>query len=294
MSDPGAGRGPRTEGFGKSYQGVPFLYHLSFLHDLLNYATALLWLLAYVALMLKVQRERNAYGLSFQSLFALVWVEVSNVLLILCLLVYHNKPIHAEFFIVDCSSALISLAAFVYINRYFSSTYESQRDNFGKRFCRMLCGKFCVEKFSWLFLYFVAFVISCPMFLLRRSKYAAPLSVIASNGSLRLIALTFLSFWECFNDSVLALALVPQLFMFYNKRPRKVTNLLGTFVALLFFARICAFLYWLTFTWFHTSEPTGRGIHLLTEALNILILLDFLYHYIRAKLAGERDISLPI
>lgn len=225
-------------------EGLPLLYHLSFLHDFLNYCTALLWFLAYVALMLKVHRERNAYGLSFQSLFALVWVEISNVLLIVCLLGYHRRPLHLEFFVVDCSSALVSLMVFLYIYKYFSSTYESQRDNFGKKFCRLFCIKPCVEKYHFLFLYLVAFVISCPMFLLRRSKYAAPLTKVAVSGNFRMIASAGLSFWECFNDSVLALALVPQLFMFYNKRPRKVTNLLGTFVALLFFARICAFMYW--------------------------------------------------
>ncbi|PFH35303.1 hypothetical protein BESB_061900 [Besnoitia besnoiti] len=269
---------------------TPILYHLSFFHDLLNYCTAVLWLFAYVALMMKVHRERNAYGLSFQSLFALVWVEVSNVLLIISLLLYHDKAVHMEFFVVDCSSALVSLGVFLYINRYFSSTYESQRDNFGKRFCRGLCG----DRYGWAFLYLVAFALSCPMFLLRRSKYATPLTTLASRGSFRALLATLLSFWECYNDSVLALALVPQLFMFYNKRPRKVTNLLGTFVALLFFARVFAFLYWITFLWFHPVLPSGRGVHLVTEALNILILLDFLYHYIRAKLAGERDISLPI
>lgn len=50
----------------------------------------------------------------------------------------------------------------------------------------------------------------------------------------------------------------------------------------------------LSFPLFHRLQPTGRGIHLATEALNILILLDFLYYYVKAKLAGEEDIALPI
>lgn len=50
----------------------------------------------------------------------------------------------------------------------------------------------------------------------------------------------------------------------------------------------------LTFPLFHANPPSGRGIHLATEALNILILLDFLYHYVKAKLSGQEDIALPI
>lgn len=50
----------------------------------------------------------------------------------------------------------------------------------------------------------------------------------------------------------------------------------------------------LSFPLFHRSQPTGRGIHLATEALNILILLDFLYYYVKAKLSGQEDIALPI
>lgn len=272
----------------------PLLHNWSFIHDVLNYSTAVFWFLAYAAIVQKVHKERNAYGLSFQTLFALVVVETSNVVLITSLLAYHTKPFHADFFLVDCTSAMISICVFVYLCRNFWSTYEKQRDTFGQKYLRLLKIPSCGPAGHVCFLYILAFVVSFSMFLLRRSPHAPSISDLTRYGNGRLAIGMLLSLWECFNDSVLALALLPQLFMFYNKRPRKVTNLLGTFVAMLFCARMLAFIYWLSFPLFHRGQPTGRGIHLATEALNILILLDFLYYYIKAKLSGQEDIALPI
>ncbi|CDJ39349.1 hypothetical protein, conserved [Eimeria tenella] len=274
---------------------APALQRWSVVHDALNYSTAVFWLLAYGAVLQKVHRERSACGLSFQTLFALVVVEVSNVLLILSLLAFHGKPFHLDFFLVDCTSALVSIWAFVHLFRNFRASYEKQRDSFGQKYLRLLRLPSCGASGHLFFLYLLSFVLSFSMFLLRRSPHAPSLGEVArSSSSSRLAVGLLLSLWECFNDSVLALALLPQLQMFYSKRPRKVSNLLGTFVAMLFCARVLAFLYWLSFPLFHRSQPTGRGIHLATEALNILILLDFLYYYVKAKLAGQEDIALPI
>lgn len=222
----------------------PLLQSWSFIHDILNYSTAVFWFLAYVAILQKVHKERNAYGLSFQTLFALVVVEASNVVLIFSLLSYHNKAFHADFFLVDCTSAIISICVFVYLYRNFRSTYEWQRDTFGQKYLRLLKVPSCGPSSHACFLYILAFIVSFSMFLLRRSPHAPSISDVARYGNGRLAVGMLLSLWECFNDSVLALALLPQLFMFYNKRPRKVTNLLGTFVAMLFCARTLAFIYW--------------------------------------------------
>lgn len=223
---------------------APLLQNFSVIHDLLNYFTAIFWFCAYVALLRKVHKEQNAYGLSFQTLFALVVVEASNVLLIVCLLLYHNKGVHFDFFTVDCSSAMISICVFVYVYRNFRSTYEKQRDTFGQKFLRLMKIPQLFPSYYVLFLYGLSFAVAMPMFLWRRSPYAPSLSEAAWKGNGRLLGGMLLSFWECFNDSVLALALLPQLFMFYNRRPRKVTSLLGTFVAFLFFARTSALMYW--------------------------------------------------
>lgn len=223
----------------------PLLQSWSFLHDILNYSTAIFWLLAYVAVLQKVHKERNACGLSFQTLFALVLVEVSNVLLILSLLSYHNKPLNADFFLVDCTSAVISICAFVYLFRNFRQTYEKQRDTFGQKYLRLLkVPTACGPHTHLCFLYILSFILSFTMFILRRSPHAPSIGDVARYGNGRLVTGMLLSFWECFNDSVLALALLPQLQMFYSRRPRKVTNLLGTFVAMLFCARTLAFIYW--------------------------------------------------
>lgn len=223
---------------------APVLHSWSFIHDILNYSTAVFWFLAYGAILQKVHKERNAYGLSFQTLFALVVVEASNVLLIVSLLSYHRKGFNADFFLVDCTSALISICVFAYLYRNFWSTYEKQRDTFGQKYLRLLKFPSCGSSSHVCFLYILAFVVSFSMFLLRRSPHAPSFGDVARYGNSRMYVGMLLSLWECFNDSVLALALLPQLFMFYNKRPRRVTNLLGTFVALLFCARILAFIYW--------------------------------------------------
>ncbi|OEH76760.1 hypothetical protein cyc_07276 [Cyclospora cayetanensis] len=179
-----------------------------------------------------------------ETLFALVVVEASNVLLIVCLLAYHNKAVHFDFLLVDCTSAIVSICAFVYLYRNFRGTYERQRDTFGQKYLRLLRVPSCCPSSHVCFLYILAFIGAFSMFLIRRSPHAPSVSDAARYGHSRLAVGMLLSFWECYNDSILALALLPQLFMFYNKRPRRVTNLLGTFVAMLFCARVLAFIYW--------------------------------------------------
>ncbi|CDJ52016.1 hypothetical protein, conserved [Eimeria brunetti] len=227
-------------------QPPPLLHGWTFLHDILNYSTAIFWLLAYVAVLQKVHKEKSACGLSFQTLFALVLVEVSNVLLIVSLLSYHSKPFNMDFFLVDCTSAAISILAFVYLYRNYRHSYEKQRDSFGHKYMRLLRlpASWCGPYSHLFFLYFLSLFLSFTMFLLRRSPHAPALAQVARYGNGRLALGLFLSLWECFNDSVLALALLPQLQMFYSRRPRKVNSLLGTFVAMLFCARTLAFVYW--------------------------------------------------
>eukprot|EP00922_Rhytidocystis_sp_ex-Travisia-forbesii_P005268 GHVS01007682.1.p1 GENE.GHVS01007682.1~~GHVS01007682.1.p1 ORF type:complete len:357 (+),score=55.77 GHVS01007682.1:243-1313(+) len=263
---------------------APPLAGYDIIHDLLNYGTAFWWFIAYAALLQKLRRERSALGLSLQTLFALVFVEVNNVILIVSLAVYLGKPVfQLDFWIVDCTTAIMSAYTFAYVYRNFFASYEKQKDTFGRKLCSVFCCfQTLTEHYYGLFLYVLSALIALPIFLFR---HTAPSSSSTSS---------ILSFWECFDDSVLSIALLPQLFMFYNKRPRKVNALLGRFVVCLLLARALAFAYWLTFPLFHAVPQRGRGVHLFTEALNLLILSDFVFYYIKAKLKGHQHVTLPI
>lgn len=273
----------------------PFLYRYDYIHEILNYGTAFWWFLAYLLLLHKLRKERSALGLSLQTLISLVIVEIGNVFLILTLSAYLRKrSLSLDFYLVDCSTAFISTFAFFYVVRNFYPSYEVQKDTFGKKFFSLCCTRKISDNFYFLFLYFLALLVAFPTFVIRRQ-----INTPSTSGTLSLLFSSSLhssliSFWECYNDSVLALALLPQLFMFYNKRPRTVSALLGNFVICLLIARILALAYWLSFPLFHVEAATGRGVHMFTELLNLFILSDFLYYYLKAKLKGLQYVTLPI
>eukprot|EP01066_Platyproteum_vivax_P013700 Platyproteum_vivax@DN618_c0_g1_i1.p1 len=271
-------------------------------HDATNYLTALLWFLAYASLLQKLRRERSAVGLSLQSLLALVLSELNSVALLLAVhFSVNDSKLNWDFLLCDTLTSLIAIATLYTVIRRFSNSYESHKDTFGRKFCSIIacCGLFqpgdyrlhekkdgplplsrgvCSGKCYWFFLYILAFAIAAPLFVFRRTGTIPPL----------------LSAWECLDDSLLAVALIPQLFMFYNRRPRRVSQPLGRFVVLMLLARICSFSYWYTDPWFHRVGLPGRGVHLVTEALNILILLDFAYHFVKSSTKGYREVQLPI
>eukprot|EP00919_Chromeraceae_sp_WS-2016_P063748 GHVR01150885.1.p1 GENE.GHVR01150885.1~~GHVR01150885.1.p1 ORF type:complete len:270 (-),score=25.46 GHVR01150885.1:18-827(-) len=252
-------------------------YRFDFLHDALNYATAIFWFLAYLTILLKVHRDKSALGISLQSLFALFLSELNNVILQILLSFSYSFTLGKAFWACDVSTTLLSFLAWWYIFNFYYSSYERDRDTFGLKFCKLVLDPKKARAVYPLFVYLVALILTIPLFLLRRTR----LSVV-------------FSLYECMDDTLLAIALIPQLYMFYNKRPRKVSNLLGDFVVLLFMARMCALIYWLSYPLFHPGSVPSRGLHIGTEILNIIILADFLYHFAKAKYRRESDISLPI
>ncbi|KAF8821828.1 hypothetical protein IE077_001500 [Cardiosporidium cionae] len=249
------------------------LSHIIFVHSMLSYASAFLWIIAYVALYQKLYQEKSAAGISLQSLIAFCFVELSEVFL----LFINSKYIRFSFgyCISVCSAAFVSSAALIHTYRNFISSYDWKKDGFGRRFSTLVFPAF-LKRFYWLFLYLLAFALSIPFTVYRR----ADIPIV-------------LSFLECFNDSIIAIALLPQLHMFYSSNHRAIKGLLGRFVICLLLARIFSFVYWLLYPSFYSIFPTGRGIHLLTDSLNVLILADFTYYFIKAKLQRMEDIDLP-
>jgi len=265
----------------------PLLSDFAFLHDLLNYATAASWFCGYVALLQKLRRDRSALGLSLQTLTALVISELNTLLIIL--FVYISKGIHfgVDFILCDVATVVVSGWTLLTIHRKFFNSYEEDRDTFGKKFCPCSSSKgrsqygvspgLISRRVHWLFLYLLAACFAVPLFVFRRQSLP-PL----------------LSFFECFDDMLLALALLPQLSMFYGKRPRRVSHLLGRFVVFLLLARVCSLFYWLTDPLFRSEPIPGRGVHISTEIINLAILSDFTYYYLTSSYKGHKDINLPL
>ncbi|KAF7456423.1 ER lumen protein retaining receptor [Cryptosporidium felis] len=275
-------------------QDKPLLHNFAYLLDLINLATAISWLLAYIALFIKISRERNIFGLSLQTLLALVVAECNHVLITIVLSSHFNVNLGIDFYFCDCLTAIISIATFIYIINNYYETYERNRDNFGLNISNQIIRliscyypneeakginkyHYISQKYHWLVIYLLNFFFGTTIFLFRKSSIPPLVSV-----------------WESYMDSLLTIALLPQVFMFYNKRPRKVSSLLAHFVVFILLARSLMLLYWILYPLFREIVIPGRRLHIFSESLNVLFLSQFLFYFIKSKLLGEKSIFLPM
>eukprot|EP00920_Eleutheroschizon_duboscqi_P032695 GHVT01078798.1.p1 GENE.GHVT01078798.1~~GHVT01078798.1.p1 ORF type:complete len:282 (+),score=23.44 GHVT01078798.1:1250-2095(+) len=134
---PSGGKGSRRNSSSKANQSPP-LSAYGVWHDVLNMTTAALWFVAYVVLLSKVRAERSAWGLSFQTLFALMLVEINNTSLILCLSRHFSKRLLLEFYFIDFSSAIFTASSYLYIATCYSSSYDRDSDGFGRAFIQTM------------------------------------------------------------------------------------------------------------------------------------------------------------
>eukprot|EP01071_Lankesteria_metandrocarpae_P005140 Lankesteria_metandrocarpae@DN3878_c0_g1_i2.p1 len=272
---------------------------LNVFHESLNASTSFFWLVAYAALLQKLRKERSARGVSFQTLFALMLTEVSNVGIMVVLSSQYDVSVSPFHMVCDGISALFSALTYWRVSRSFGSSYEEEKDTFGLLCCpcvkrgvavdtenstkpRQYGGSASVKvlgfRLHWVTLYVLSGALATMLHFMRRKWLPG-----------------WLSLWECFTDSVTALALLPQLHQFYNRRPRKISNLLARFILFLLLARISSLLYWVTDVYFHGSFYPGRGVHIVAEGVNVLILLDFsCYYLMRTTIDSNDEISLPI
>ncbi|KAJ1607465.1 hypothetical protein OJ253_2345 [Cryptosporidium canis] len=276
-------------------QEQPILHNFASFLDVINFGTALSWFLAYLTLFFKLKREKNIIGLSLQTLLILVVAECNHVLITIMLSSHYNVKLGLDFYICDCSTALLSLATFTYIYSRFYETYERNRDTFGlnvanitvswvsKTFGNDIYNSKCnklhptSQKIFWLTIYVINLFLGSLIFIFRKSTSPS-----------------LISFWESYMDSLLSLALLPQIYMFYNKKPRKVSSLLAHFVAFILLARLLMLLYWIVYPLFKYSVVPGRRLHIFSESLNVIFLSHFMYYFLRSKLLGENYIFLPM
>eukprot|EP00923_Selenidium_pygospionis_P036122 GHVN01063372.1.p1 GENE.GHVN01063372.1~~GHVN01063372.1.p1 ORF type:complete len:263 (+),score=9.79 GHVN01063372.1:52-840(+) len=248
------------------------------LHEGLNYASAFCWFGAYVSLFTKVAGEKNILGVSLQSLTALVVAEINGFLIAAAQAWYTGSTLDADVVACAAVTTFSSIIALYVVSTKLSNTYEEDKDSFGKFLCPWRSGyKRLDRRAHWMSLYALAFIFCLPLWFMRRS-----------------VVPSVISLWECFDDMVLALAFVPQLSMFYSKRPRRISKPLGTFVVLLLLARVFTLVYWATFPQLAGETPVGRGVHIVTEICNVAILADFVYYYLASASKGLPSVYLPV
>lgn len=235
---------------------------------------------AFLAVIYRMKQSKSASGISLQSIGAIFTLRLLHAMSHMWSIHYKPKALpmflfqFADFAVV-LSGALCVLA----ILTTFYKSYEVEKDNFGIQ----LFDKFGIlpELGTGRFRPFVAASVLY--------AFAAALAVvwymIRSAGNI--------GTYTCFTEALSAVALLPQLWMF--RSDKRVDGNLATFVVAVAVNRLCTLLFWtfLPFLVVHTwAVPTNRPIQMKLELVNLLILADFLYYWVRAKMRGDQEVTL--
>eukprot|EP00928_Gymnodinium_smaydae_P058555 TRINITY_DN41746_c0_g1_i1.p1 TRINITY_DN41746_c0_g1~~TRINITY_DN41746_c0_g1_i1.p1 ORF type:complete len:265 (+),score=39.97 TRINITY_DN41746_c0_g1_i1:92-886(+) len=235
----------------------------------------------FVSVLLQLKRTRSAAGLSMQTIVAVVSARTIH-------LVSHGISLHyvpaimpsLVFTCMDVVNACAGITALVvFVTQYYSS-YEKAKDNFGIHLFQKLqllpkSGPFREGPLAAsLFLYSVVTVMAFGWYLVRKSQHS------------------FLtSYFCCFYEVLSAVALFPQLWMF--NQDKRVSPLLANFVVLTAVNRLCTLAFWVCYPKVYIWRyPDNRGIQMASECLNLLILSDFLFYWVRSKVRGDTEIII--
>lgn len=242
---------------------------------------------SFVAVFAQLRSTGSASGLSLQTLLAVVSAR--------CLHIFsHGFGLHyvpavlpwIVYPILDaCNSTAGLLCFFTFFAQYYH-TYERAKDNFGIHI---------FEKLGWVpdakttttrsqdrnltllagsFLYIVVAIGALCWYNVRRSQHSFALS-----------------YFCCFYEVMSGVALIPQLWMFHQDK--RVSPPLANFVVLTAVNRLCTLSFWVCYPWvYHWRYPDNRGIQMASESLNLLILSDFLFYWVRAKMRGETTVVI--
>mmetsp|Transcript_12222 Transcript_12222/g.28483 ORF Transcript_12222/g.28483 Transcript_12222/m.28483 type:complete len:271 (+) Transcript_12222:81-893(+) len=238
----------------------------------------------FLTVCMKLQTSRSSAALSLQTLTAVVAARTLHVL---------SHPIGVHFLpavlpwslyaTMDALNACLGLGCLFAFLSYYYPSYEREKDNFGIQLAHRLIDLGILPKGGFfkegpvaagIFLYTAVFSGAFGWYLIRRS----PLSFAAS-------------YFCCFYEVLTAFALLPQLWMFYQDK--KVSSLLANFVVFTALNRLCTLCFWVTYPWVYTYRyPDNRWNQIVAEALNLLILSDFLYFWAKSKLKGQSVVVL--
>eukprot|EP00927_Polykrikos_kofoidii_P051178 TRINITY_DN44982_c0_g1_i1.p1 TRINITY_DN44982_c0_g1~~TRINITY_DN44982_c0_g1_i1.p1 ORF type:complete len:264 (-),score=30.00 TRINITY_DN44982_c0_g1_i1:91-882(-) len=234
----------------------------------------------FASVLFKLLRDKTSAGLSLQTILLVVVARTMHIWS--HFLSMHYSPRQLPWLIypaLDVTNGTLGILVLVVFSTFFFSTYEKEKDNFGM----LLFNRFklvpktasdgSVVVFQSAFMFTVvgvsAFVWKC----------------------FRQASSTPGGFFSCFYELLLAVALLPQLWMF--NQDKRVSPLLANFVVLTALNRFSLLTIWVSFPWVYPHQsPDNRTRQIVSEALNLLILSDFLYYWVRSKLRGDAEIIL--
>lgn len=232
-------------------------FYLSPIHELLPLVASMVWIVAYAALHKKLRHLRSAQSISLQSLTALLISEWLQGAILVYMVTYRYGSLSLTMLFCQMLNCALVSITFRLVVKHFIASYDAQSDGFGRHhLLPWLSGdERQVDSPSnsspsrnstppappsfwsnlttvigphWAVLYVMAAVVAIPIEILRR------------HGTLPII----FSCLESFSDTVTALALIPQLYMIYQSKPRVVPDLLARFILGMLVARAIVLLYW--------------------------------------------------
>lgn len=235
----------------------------------------------FVVVFLRLRKSRSAAGLSLQTLATVVGARVLHLLSHYIGLHYRPNVLPWLLYpFIDVVSACIGCALLASFCLYYYPSYEKDKDNFGIHiFERLdLLPKNSPLKSSPMvaasFLYAVVAVLALMWYFVRRSQHGF-----------------WVSYFCCYYEAMGAVALIPQLWMFHQDK--RVSPLLSYFVVLTALNRFFTLCFWIcyphVFLW---RYPDNRGVQMVSETLNLLILSDFLFYWARSKIRGDEEVII--
>lgn len=103
---------------------------------------------------------------------------------------------------------------------------------------------------------------------------------------------SFDEFIISYSDALRAVALLPQIYMFYAKTGRQLSEQLALMVFFEFINRWVAFIYWLSLPLFYEPKTMRmRTYNLVVQMANIGFLLNFGYCYMTEKAKNNRGLE---
>jgi len=252
-----------------------------FFLDVLIVCADLSLLGTFLAVFLKLQTSRSSAGLSLQTLITVV--SARSLHLVSHFVKLHYQPTIVPwllFPVIDVVNATLGITCVVIFTVFYYNSYEKEKDNFGIQALERLglvppsVPSLQRNAIAMGLMYTGIAVTALLWYCVRRSHHSFALS-----------------YFCCYYEVMCAVALFPQLWMFHQDR--RVQPLLANFVVLTAVSRACTLTFWIAYPWvFVWSYPDNRGIQMVSETLNILILSDFLFYWLRAKLRGESEVTL--
>jgi len=232
---------------------------------------------SFLALYYQVKNRKSAVGISLQTVGAVAAARTIHLL-------SHPLDIHflpttlpfALYVLMDYVNAMFGCFVLFVMVRDYWNTYEADKDNFSQNFLLKIgMSRDVVYNFKYSFIYIIAAIFGSVWYMLRRSSLTF-----------------FVSYFCCYYEALCAVALLPQLWMF--QQDRVVSPQLANFVVLTAANRLFTLIFWISYPYvFWNRYPDNRGVQMVSEVVNLLILSDFLYYYIQAKIRGQKVVIIP-